>query len=158
MAKEPFPSPRQASCAGLKRQFYPAHIRHFVDYDYEARLSLSDRQWLAAFTEELYRGWRLKRETQLSVDLAREGGRKAAMARHHKQAELHQHTDPLEVEPVVDDSDMVIEQIDNSQQRARTAALSSCWKAPAPLARRAGRGGDKARPGHRPPPSARRRR
>ena len=35
MPREPFPSARQASCAGLKRQFYPAHVRHLVMTHYD---------------------------------------------------------------------------------------------------------------------------
>ena len=135
MPREPFPSARQASCAGLKRQFYPAHVRHLVDYDYEARLPLAARQWLAAFTEEHYRGWRLKRETQLSVDLAREGGRRSITARRHGAAELHARTDthdgPTPAAPCAD----VIELLDAAQQRARTAALSSSRTAPSEVDR-----------------------
>jgi hypothetical protein len=82
--KQAFPSARQASCAGLKRQFYAAHQRDLVDYDYEGRLSPKERTWLAAFTEEFYRGWRLKSETQLhpvgqirEADAARSRARRA---------------------------------------------------------------------------------
>lgn len=65
-AKAPFPSRRQASCAGLKKQFYPAHLREMVDCDYAEGLPESARQWLASFLEEHYRGFRLKRETQVT--------------------------------------------------------------------------------------------
>lgn len=61
------------------RQFYPAAVRKDVDFDYVARLPAAERVWLAAFAEEYYRGWRLKRETQLhSVEQLREAdaGRK----------------------------------------------------------------------------------
>lgn len=61
-----FPSARQAGCAGLRPQFYQPHLRPLVDYDYLAKLSETERQWLAAFTEEHYRGYRLKKETQVT--------------------------------------------------------------------------------------------
>lgn len=62
-----FPSARQKGCAGLKPQFYPPYLRGLVDYDYADELSPADRQWLAAFTEEHYRGLRFKGETQVTT-------------------------------------------------------------------------------------------
>lgn len=65
--RAPFPSARQASCAGLKPQFYPPYLRGLVDYDYADKLPPDARQWLAAFTEENYRGLRFKGETQVTT-------------------------------------------------------------------------------------------
>lgn len=61
-----FPSARQASCEGLKRQFYPDYLADLVDYDYDDDLPPEARQFLAAFTEEHYKGFRLKAETQVT--------------------------------------------------------------------------------------------
>src|SRR5207237_1375610 len=36
--KSEFPSERQASCAGLRREFYPAYIRELLDFDYDEKL------------------------------------------------------------------------------------------------------------------------
>jgi hypothetical protein len=58
-------SPRQQRASGLNRRFYAPHVRELVDYDYDAALPEEARVWLAAFTEEHYRGWRLKSEQQL---------------------------------------------------------------------------------------------
>lgn len=58
-------SRRQLGCAGLQKRFYPEFQRDLVDFDYLKRLSESERVWLAAFTEEHYRGWRLKSEEQV---------------------------------------------------------------------------------------------
>jgi hypothetical protein len=70
-----FPSTRQAKAPGLRREFYPAYLRELVDYDYDGQLPESARVWLAAFTEEHYRGWRLSAETQLhSLTQIREAG------------------------------------------------------------------------------------
>jgi hypothetical protein len=66
-SKSAFPSARQAACAGLRRQFYPDHLRDLVDYDYAEALPEEARVFLAAFTEEHYRGFRLKRETQVTT-------------------------------------------------------------------------------------------
>jgi hypothetical protein len=63
--REAFPSSRQRRASGLKRSYYPDYLRDLVDYDYDESLPDDARVWLAAFTEEFYRGWRLKRETQL---------------------------------------------------------------------------------------------
>jgi hypothetical protein len=63
--REAFPSPRQKRASGLKRSYYPDYLRELVDYDYDESLPDDARVWLAAFTEEFYRGWRLRRETQL---------------------------------------------------------------------------------------------
>jgi hypothetical protein len=63
--REAFPSARQKRCAGLKRSYYPDYVREFIDYDYDDKLPEAARVFLAAFSEEYYRGWRLKRETQL---------------------------------------------------------------------------------------------
>jgi hypothetical protein len=63
--RDPFPSARQKRCAGLKRSYYPDYVREFVDYDYDDSLPEDARVFLAAFSEEYYRGWRLKKETQL---------------------------------------------------------------------------------------------
>ena len=82
--REAFPSKRQARCSGLKRKYYPDYVREFVDYDYDEGLPEEAKVWLAAFTEEYYRGWRLKRETQLhSLEhLQRAGAEKMARSRH----------------------------------------------------------------------------
>jgi hypothetical protein len=40
-------------------------VREFIDYDYDDKLPEAARVFLAAFSEEYYRGWRLKKETQL---------------------------------------------------------------------------------------------
>lgn len=61
-----FPSARQRGCAGLKKKFYPHHLREMIDYDYAGGLPEDARQWLAAFTEEHYKGFRVKRETQVT--------------------------------------------------------------------------------------------
>lgn len=60
------PSARQKRCVGLARGTYPAYLRDLVDYDYDKGLPDAARQWLAAFTEEHYRGWRLKAEQQVT--------------------------------------------------------------------------------------------
>lgn len=65
--KAAFPSARQKGCAGLKKKFYPQHLRELVDYDYAEGLPEGARQWLAAFTEEHYRAYRVKRETQVTT-------------------------------------------------------------------------------------------
>jgi hypothetical protein len=82
--KQDFPSARQRSCAGLNRRFYPPYQRDLIDYDYDQRLPQGAREWLAAFTEEHYRGWRLTNETQLNplpalreADAARSRARRA---------------------------------------------------------------------------------
>jgi hypothetical protein len=50
-------------------------LREFVDYDYDDALPEDARIWLAAFSEEYYRGWRLKKETQLlNLTQIREAG------------------------------------------------------------------------------------
>lgn len=86
IAKQPFPSARQASCAGLKRQFYAEYLREFVDYDYAEELPEEARVWLAAFTEEYYRGFRLKRETQLHrVEELRAATARAKLVREHEE-------------------------------------------------------------------------
>src|SRR5229473_1023453 len=83
--KHAFPSPRQANCAGLKKQFYADYLRSLVDYDYADELTEEERIWLAAFTEEYYRGWRLKRETQLhSLDDIRAAAARAKLVREHE--------------------------------------------------------------------------
>ena len=88
MAKQPFPSARQARSPGLRRGVYPAYLRDQVDYDYVQKLSDEERIWLAAFTEEYLKGWKLKSETQvLPVELARR-----AWA---EQRRVRQHQDPL---------------------------------------------------------------
>ena len=68
-------SPRQERCAGLERRYYPAYLRDLVDHDYDDKLPLAERQWLAAFDEEFYRGWRVKGERQLMpLAMLREAG------------------------------------------------------------------------------------
>jgi hypothetical protein len=62
--KNPEWSPRQLRSSGLNRRFY-GRARELVDYDYDATLPDDARVWLAAFTEEHYRGWRLKSEEQV---------------------------------------------------------------------------------------------
>ena len=63
-SKNPEWSPRQLAASGLNRRFYGSQ-RELVDYDYDAALPDDARVWLAAFTEEHYRGWRLKSEEQV---------------------------------------------------------------------------------------------
>ncbi len=60
--KHAFPSPRQANCAGLKKQFYADYLRSLVDYDYADELTEEERIWLAAFTEEYYSRRRRSRQ------------------------------------------------------------------------------------------------
>lgn len=82
--KEKFPSKRQASCAGLQLKYYPEYVRDLVDVDYAAKLPEADKVWLAAFLEEHYRGWRLKRETQVHpIELSREAVRSHNQRRRH---------------------------------------------------------------------------
>ena len=84
-AREAFPSARQARAAGLKRNYYPEYLREFVDYDYDEALPDAARVWLAAFTEEYYRGWRLKKETQIhSLEHLREAGAQRKRRREHQ--------------------------------------------------------------------------
>lgn len=74
--REDFPSKRQRGCAGLQLKYYPDYVRDMVDVDYAGKLSEADRIWLASFLEEHYRGWRLKRETQVHpIGLIRESAR-----------------------------------------------------------------------------------
>lgn len=63
--KAPFPSPRQRLCKGLQRNIFPGYIQWAVDFDYADKLSPEDRAYLAAFSEEHYKGWFLKKETQV---------------------------------------------------------------------------------------------
>lgn len=81
------PSPRQAKAAGLERRFYPPYLRDLVDYDYDKALPEEARQWLAAFTEEHYRGWRLKNEEQVTrlEDLREAGATAQRLLRRAKQ-------------------------------------------------------------------------
>ena len=96
MPKQPFPSERQTYCRGLSRGVYPAYLRDQVDYDYVDKLSDTERQWLAAFTEEYLRGWWVKAETQVHpVDLLRQSN-----AAHQR---LRRHQDPLAFASVRDD-------------------------------------------------------
>lgn len=77
------PSARQARSEGLKRRYYAQGLRELVDYDYDDRLPEAARQWLAAFTEEHYRGWRLSAEEQVTrlEHLRAAGAAKARLAR-----------------------------------------------------------------------------
>jgi len=93
--KSEFPSERQASCAGLRREFYPAYFGELVDYDYDDDLPEEARQLLAAFTEEHYKGWRLRNETQLHpVEQLREAAAHAKLVREHR--------DPLALGPSIE--------------------------------------------------------
>jgi hypothetical protein len=83
--REAFPSARQKRCAGLKRSYYPDYVREFVDYDYDESLPEAARVFLAAFSEEYYRGWRLKRETQLhGIEHLRAAGAEQQRRRAHQ--------------------------------------------------------------------------
>lgn len=65
-AKAAFPSRRQKLCKGLKPTIYPDYVRQMVDYDYLGKLSDEEKQWLSAFSEEYYKGWRMREETQVN--------------------------------------------------------------------------------------------
>lgn len=98
--RESFPSARQRRCAGLKRAYYPDYVREFVDYDYDASLPDAARVWLAAFSEEYYRGWRLKRETQLhGLEHLRAAGAEQQRRRAHQDPlgfAAHRGSEPIE--------------------------------------------------------------
>ncbi len=92
MAKQPFPSARQARGLGVRPALYPAYLRDRVDYDYIDRLSAEERTWLAAFTEEWLKGWSLKSETQvLPIEARREvwAARRRAQRAGQHEAQLH---------------------------------------------------------------------
>jgi hypothetical protein len=57
-------------------------MRELVDYDYDEDLPEEARVWLSAFSEEHYKGWRLKAETQLHpIERLREAGADAQRRR-----------------------------------------------------------------------------
>lgn len=59
----------------MKLKYYPEYVRDMVDVDYAGKLGEKDKVWLAAFLEEYYRGWRLRRETQVcDLTTLREAG------------------------------------------------------------------------------------
>lgn len=66
-ARASFPSARQRTNAIslLGANTYAPYVKWAVDYDYARRLSPKDLIWLAAFSEEYYKGFRRKDETQI---------------------------------------------------------------------------------------------
>ena len=92
----PFPSPRQRRAVGLDAPTYPPYLRDLLDYDYTDSLSEDERIWLAAFSEEYYRGWRLKGETQIqNLDQIRASGRdRFRLASHEEPLAFAAHRGP----------------------------------------------------------------
>lgn len=100
--KAPFPSERQARCNGLNRKMYPGYVQWAVDCDYAEKLSKDDREYLSGFLEEYYKGWFLKKETQVHPpDKLREAN--AACARRRRGEDVlsfEDYRDPLSISTV----------------------------------------------------------
>lgn len=100
--KAPFPSERQRRCKGLERKTFPGYIQWAVDFDYADKLSDEDRAWLAAFSEEHYKGWFLKKETQVHPrDKLREANAAHGRRRRgHDVLSFEDYRDPMSISTI----------------------------------------------------------
>jgi hypothetical protein len=129
-----FPSARQAACAGLRREYYPAYLRDMVDYDYDEdlrrraaggdALAKEALVFLAAFSEEFYKGFRLKRETQIHglTHLREAGAQKQRRRRQQDVLSFGAHRSSAEPEPKPLSKAAVEEEIVSALDDRRAAA------------------------------------